>query len=65
MLTMKNEFKLNLSRKLKTLYSEDLSYIKITLFETINILGSHITNATVPKFKRFIVQFRGNNKFRG
>lgn len=33
--------------------SEQLYYIYITLKETINILGSHITNAALSKFRRF------------
>lgn len=45
----------------KTTIQEQLNYIKITLGETLNILGSHITNAIVLNLKRTVIQFRGNN----
>lgn len=45
---MKNKFK-----DTDITYYDELSYVYITLRETINILGLHITNATLSKFKRF------------
>lgn len=49
---MKNKILKFFERDVDITYFEEFSYVYITLKETINILGSHITNAAVSKFKR-------------
>jgi hypothetical protein len=40
----------------KTTLNEQLSYIYITLRETLNILGTHLKNATILHFRRTFIQ---------
>jgi hypothetical protein len=42
--------------KHSTTLQEQLSYIYITFKETLNILGMHIKNATLSKFRRTFIQ---------
>jgi hypothetical protein len=39
----------------KTTLQEQISYIFITLRETLNILGTHFTNATLRNFRRTFI----------
>jgi hypothetical protein len=50
---MKNNMLKFFERDVDITYKDEFNYIYITLKETINILGSHITNAALSKFKRF------------
>jgi hypothetical protein len=40
----------------KTTIQEQVSYIFITLKETINIFGTHLINATLLHFRRTFIQ---------